>query len=41
MTTYSYPDNLNAVRPGYLNGGGTLVAAGSGLTTNGAPTAGL
>src|SRR6266566_1909802 len=41
VNTYSYPDNQTAVRPGYLNGAGTLVASGTGLTTNGAPTPGL
>ncbi len=42
VTTYSYFNaNQTAVRPGYLNGGGTLVAAGAGLTTNGAPAPGL
>jgi uncharacterized protein (TIGR03437 family) len=40
VTTYSY-FNQTAVRPGYLNGGGTLVAAGAGLTANGSPTPGL
>jgi uncharacterized protein (TIGR03437 family) len=40
VATYSY-FGQTAVRPGFLNGGGTLVAAGSGLTSNGAPAPGL
>jgi hypothetical protein len=40
VTTYTYFNNT-AVWPGYLNGGGTLVAFGTGLTSNGAPTPGL
>ena len=40
VTTYSYY-NQTPVRPGYLNGGGVLVAAGAGLTQNGLPAPGL
>jgi len=40
VTAQSFFDQT-AVRPGYLNGGGTLVAYGAGLTTNGSLTAGL
>src|SRR5207302_5700385 len=40
VTTYSYFDQT-AVQRGFLNGGGTLAATGSGLTSNGAPTPGL
>jgi uncharacterized protein (TIGR03437 family) len=40
VTTYTY-FNQTAVWPGYLNGAGTLVASGAGLTSNGAPTPGL
>jgi len=40
VATYSFFDQT-AVRPGYLNGCGTLVASGSGLTVNGAPAPGL
>jgi uncharacterized protein (TIGR03437 family) len=40
VTTYTY-FNQTAVWPGYLNGAGTLVAYGAGLTSNGAPTPGL
>src|SRR5204862_6763120 len=46
-TAYSIPSvtaqsffDQTPVRPGYLNGGGTLVAYGAGLTTNGSLTAG-
>jgi hypothetical protein len=40
VTTYSYFDQT-AVQRGFLNGGGTLVASGSGLANNGAVTPGL
>jgi uncharacterized protein (TIGR03437 family) len=40
VTTYTY-FNQTAVWPGYLNGAGTLVASGAGLTSNGAPAPGL
>jgi hypothetical protein len=40
VATYSYFDQT-PVRPGFLNGGGTLVASGAGLTTNGSLAAGL
>jgi hypothetical protein len=40
VTTYSYFDQT-AVQRGFLNGGGTLVASGAGLTNNGAVTPGL
>jgi hypothetical protein len=40
VTTYTY-FNQTAVWPGYLNGAGTLVASGAGLTANGAPAPGL
>jgi uncharacterized protein (TIGR03437 family) len=40
VTTYTY-FNQTAVWPGYLNGAGTLVASGAGLTSNGAPAQGL
>jgi len=40
VTTYSYFDQT-AVRPGFVNGRGTLVASGAGLTSNGAITPGL
>src|SRR5262249_47750406 len=40
VTTYSYFDQTPVPR-GFLNGGGTLAAAGTGLTNNGAPTPGL
>jgi Matrixin. len=40
VTTYTY-FNQTAVWPGYLNGSGTLVAYGAGLTNNGLPAPGL
>jgi hypothetical protein len=35
VTTFSYINNVTPVKPGYLDGDGTLVAVGSGLVTNG------
>jgi hypothetical protein len=40
VSTYSFFDQT-PIRPGYLNGCGTLLATGSGLITNGTPAAGL